>query len=166
MTHLREQAAAVERRSPGHIRQATKLRSSSSTAGFRAADLSNTWIPPHARFPSTQMSRPSETNATMYEMAVVLDRETHAPPGSRSRVAPPDEASVQELPPVDGGCKAWRFCMSAFVLEAYVWGFGFRCARWWSRVFGDAEDLRIKLRYFPRQAAPALALLDACSNVN
>ena len=33
----------------------------------------------------------------------------------------------QELPPVDGGRKAWSFCVAAFVLEALVWGFGFTC---------------------------------------
>lgn len=33
----------------------------------------------------------------------------------------------QELPPVDGGRKAWSFCAAAFVLEALVWGFGFTC---------------------------------------
>lgn len=36
------------------------------------------------------------------------------------------ELSVQELPPIDGGKKAWIFCASAFFLELMVWGFGFR----------------------------------------
>ncbi|KAI0072284.1 MFS general substrate transporter [Panus rudis PR-1116 ss-1] len=35
------------------------------------------------------------------------------------------EVNGQELPPVDRGTKAWMFCLSAFVLEAIVWGFGF-----------------------------------------
>ncbi|OCH87540.1 MFS general substrate transporter [Obba rivulosa] len=38
---------------------------------------------------------------------------------------PQDGANVQELPAVDGGRKAWTFCVSAFILETMVWGFGF-----------------------------------------
>ena len=37
-----------------------------------------------------------------------------------------DGPIVQELPPVDGGRKAWMFAASAFILELMVWGFGFR----------------------------------------
>ncbi|KAI0759368.1 MFS general substrate transporter [Trametes elegans] len=38
---------------------------------------------------------------------------------------PQEGATVQELPPVDRGLKAWTFCISGFVLEMMVWGFGF-----------------------------------------
>ncbi|KAJ3016369.1 hypothetical protein NUW54_g819 [Trametes sanguinea] len=38
---------------------------------------------------------------------------------------PREGATIQELPPVDRGVKAWTFCFSAFVLEMMVWGFGF-----------------------------------------
>lgn len=41
-------------------------------------------------------------------------------------VAEPQDGTVQELPPVDRGIKAWTFCAAAFVLEMMVWGFGFR----------------------------------------
>lgn len=34
--------------------------------------------------------------------------------------------NVQQLPPIDGGRQAWLFCLSSFVLETLVWGFGFR----------------------------------------
>lgn len=39
---------------------------------------------------------------------------------------PQEGATVQELPPIDRGIKAWTFCFSAFVLEMMVWGFSFR----------------------------------------
>lgn len=39
---------------------------------------------------------------------------------------PQEGATVQELPPIDGGIKAWTFCFSAFMLEMMVWGFAFR----------------------------------------
>ena len=43
------------------------------------------------------------------------------------RVADPQQGvTVQELPPVDRGIRAWTFCAAAFVLEMMVWGFGFR----------------------------------------
>ncbi|EIW52382.1 MFS general substrate transporter [Trametes versicolor FP-101664 SS1] len=38
---------------------------------------------------------------------------------------PQEGATVQELPPIDRGIKAWTFCFSAFVLEMMVWGFSF-----------------------------------------
>ncbi|KAI8986278.1 MFS general substrate transporter [Trametes punicea] len=38
---------------------------------------------------------------------------------------PQEGAIIQELPPVDRGVKAWTFCMSSFVLEMMVWGFGY-----------------------------------------
>ncbi|RPD56103.1 MFS general substrate transporter [Lentinus tigrinus ALCF2SS1-7] len=42
------------------------------------------------------------------------------------RVEDPQEGvTVQELPPVDKGIRAWTFCAAAFVLEMMVWGFGF-----------------------------------------
>ena len=45
------------------------------------------------------------------------------------RVADPDQGvTVQELPPVDRGIRAWTFCAAGFVLEMMVWGFGFRFA--------------------------------------
>ncbi|OJT02208.1 hypothetical protein TRAPUB_7323 [Trametes pubescens] len=34
---------------------------------------------------------------------------------------PQEGATVQELPPIDRGIKAWTFCFSAFVLEMMVW---------------------------------------------
>ncbi|KDQ61480.1 hypothetical protein JAAARDRAFT_66589 [Jaapia argillacea MUCL 33604] len=37
----------------------------------------------------------------------------------------PIGATVQELPPVDRGRKAWAFCYCSFILETMVWGFGF-----------------------------------------
>ena len=39
-----------------------------------------------------------------------------------------DPVYVQELPPIDGGIKAWTFCVSAFFVETMVWGYGFRYA--------------------------------------
>ena len=43
------------------------------------------------------------------------------------RAADPQEgATVQELPPVDGGIGAWMFCASAFMTEMLIWGFSFR----------------------------------------
>ncbi|EMD38972.1 hypothetical protein CERSUDRAFT_112686 [Gelatoporia subvermispora B] len=41
------------------------------------------------------------------------------------QLEPQDGVNVQELPAVDSGRKAWTFCISAFVLETMVWGFGF-----------------------------------------
>ncbi|KAI0330843.1 MFS general substrate transporter [Cubamyces sp. BRFM 1775] len=38
---------------------------------------------------------------------------------------PQEGTTIQELPPVDRGFKAWAFCFSGFVLEMMVWGFGF-----------------------------------------
>lgn len=35
-------------------------------------------------------------------------------------------ANIQSLAPIDGGRKAWTFCLCAFLLETIVWGFGFR----------------------------------------
>ena len=37
-----------------------------------------------------------------------------------------DGLGVQELAPIDGGRQAWTYCVSAFVLETLVWGFGYR----------------------------------------
>lgn len=37
-----------------------------------------------------------------------------------------DGINMQELPPVDGGVKAWSFCASAFFVETMVWGYSFR----------------------------------------
>ncbi|TFY61513.1 hypothetical protein EVJ58_g4474 [Rhodofomes roseus] len=36
-----------------------------------------------------------------------------------------EETNVQELPPIDGGWKAWRFVASAFMVEVMVWGWEF-----------------------------------------
>ncbi|CCM02672.1 uncharacterized protein FIBRA_04777 [Fibroporia radiculosa] len=37
----------------------------------------------------------------------------------------PPVVSVHELAPIDGGWKAWRFCISGFLLEVVTWGFTF-----------------------------------------
>ena len=41
-------------------------------------------------------------------------------------VDPQEGANIQELPPMDGGVRAWTFCAAAMVLEMMVWGFSFR----------------------------------------
>lgn len=43
-----------------------------------------------------------------------------------SATDPREGINVQELAPVDRGIRAWTFCISGFVLEMMVWGFGFR----------------------------------------
>ncbi|KAL7280779.1 hypothetical protein ACG7TL_005723 [Trametes sanguinea] len=43
----------------------------------------------------------------------------------REDTGPQDGATVQELPPVDRGVKAWTFCIAGVVLEMMVWGFSF-----------------------------------------
>ncbi|PCH44516.1 MFS general substrate transporter [Wolfiporia cocos MD-104 SS10] len=42
-----------------------------------------------------------------------------------SEPAHDSEANVQELPAIDGGWRAWRFCASAFAIEVIIWGFEF-----------------------------------------
>ncbi|KAI0079375.1 MFS general substrate transporter [Panus rudis PR-1116 ss-1] len=46
-------------------------------------------------------------------------------PNTELSQEPFNDANVQELPPMDTGRKAWGFCISAFILESLVWGFGF-----------------------------------------
>ncbi|KZT07332.1 MFS general substrate transporter [Laetiporus sulphureus 93-53] len=46
--------------------------------------------------------------------------ETVSVPGSMG-----SETTVQELSPIDGGWKAWRFCAAGFMLEVMTWGFEF-----------------------------------------
>ncbi|KAI0824006.1 MFS general substrate transporter [Trametes gibbosa] len=69
-----------------------------------------------------------------YELSELQEDSTKGSPATlsnrSSRAAlhaenPQEGATVQELPPVDSGIKAWTFCFSAFVLEMMVWGFGF-----------------------------------------
>ena len=69
-----------------------------------------------------------------FEMSVRGENNPSSPTtlSRRSSMAPlrvddPQEGvNVQELPPVDGGWRAWTFCLAAFLLETMVWGFGFR----------------------------------------
>ena len=71
-----------------------------------------------------------------YEMSVLqgesnLQGTPHALSAQSSRAPlhandPQEGTTIQELPPVDRGFKAWAFCLSGFVLEMMVWGFGFR----------------------------------------
>ncbi|KAI0373779.1 MFS general substrate transporter [Pilatotrama ljubarskyi] len=71
-----------------------------------------------------------------YEMSVFRGDSGQATPatlsGRSSRAAlrlhgqdPQEGATVQELPPVDRGLKAWTFCVCGFVLEMMIWGFSF-----------------------------------------
>lgn len=63
----------------------------------------------------------SESNAPGIHNAfaqVVIDRVDNHHDGQAN-------VHVQSLPPMDRGRKAWTFCLSAFILEVIVWGFGF-----------------------------------------
>lgn len=62
----------------------------------------------------------------MSSMAASTSIRTNDSAAPAYQLEPQDGANVQELPAVDGGKKAWTFCVSAFVLETMVWGFGFR----------------------------------------
>ena len=53
-----------------------------------------------------------------------LDRERNEIVASSEQ--PTSSANIQELPPVDRGFHAWRFCAAAFALETLVWGFAYR----------------------------------------
>ena len=64
-----------------------------------------------------------------------------------------DDTAVQELPAVDGGWKAWRFVVSALVLEAMIWGYEFRSVQMASSCLSYSESplvFALQLRYFPR----------------
>lgn len=64
-----------------------------------------------------------------------------------------EETTIQELPPVDGGWKAWQFVASAFVLEAMIWGYEFRSVRGHDCdrcILNDSLHLLPQLRYLPR----------------
>ena len=86
------------------------------------------------------MEDPGRYETSVYELATLNAAGTSQPetPAALSaqssmaalRAADPQEGTnVQELPPVDGGFRAWSFCFSAVVLEMMVWGFGFRSVR-------------------------------------
>ncbi|KAL6300857.1 MFS general substrate transporter [Sparassis latifolia] len=71
-------------------------------------------------------SEHNENKNEIYEMSVRQDTRLDTPhDGPASEQENKSDVNVQELPPVDGGIKAWRFCLSAFVMELMVWGFGF-----------------------------------------
>ena len=71
-----------------------------------------------------------------YEMSAPINSYSEpATPASSSRQAsvaslraadPQEGVTVQELPPVDRGVRAWTFCFAGFILEMFVWGFSFR----------------------------------------
>ncbi|KAH9951079.1 MFS general substrate transporter [Amylocystis lapponica] len=63
------------------------------------------------------------SHGATYEMTSM--RENHVSSRLSSQVTVGRTQLVQELPPVDGGKKAWIFCASSFVLELMVWGFSF-----------------------------------------
>jgi len=49
-------------------------------------------------------------------------------PDSQAELRPTPTDSVglaSDLAPVDGGWKAWTFVVSSFILETFIWGFGF-----------------------------------------
>lgn len=70
-----------------------------------------------------------------YEMSILQGESSRGTPRTLSAQSsraplhandPQEGTTIQELPPVDRGFKAWAFCFSGFVLEMMVWGFGFR----------------------------------------
>ena len=65
------------------------------------------------RSPSTRPESPSSKSGSMAALRAV---------------DPQEGVAVQELPPVDGGLRAWTFCAAGFVLEMMVWGFAYRSA--------------------------------------
>ena len=76
----------------------------------------------------------SFTAANSYELAEISrqggaeDIATGGLNDASSR-GPEDGLSVQELAPMDSGRQAWTYCASTFVLETFIWGFGFRSVR-------------------------------------
>lgn len=48
-----------------------------------------------------------------------------APVSSSEANVTPRESNVQELPAIDGGWQAWRFCAAGFLIEVMVWGLEF-----------------------------------------
>jgi len=71
-----------------------------------------------------------QDNAQLYELSSISTRAlstADTPTALDDTVREPvDEVHIQELPEIDGGWKAWRFCAAGFVLEVMIWGFEFR----------------------------------------
>lgn len=49
-----------------------------------------------------------------------------APVSSSEANVTPRESNVQELPAIDEGWQAWRFCAAGFLIEVMIWGLEFR----------------------------------------
>ena len=80
---------------------------------------------------ATEGSQYKMTTLSKAESNLAQDPSTRSFSGQSSIGAvdsgyPVEGANIQELPPVDRGFHAWRFCAAAFALETLVWGFAYR----------------------------------------
>ena len=71
---------------------------------------------------SNYLEAPIQLNNRYQNPTTQANLESTAPQHDNSNILDQDSAVTQQLSPADGGLRAWRLLIAAFVFEALLWG--------------------------------------------